>query len=175
MSQPTIVPGTSKSMAGKKTNGDGKRGREVMMAELLSDVSEYLYDDAPKNLEAKVPHVGMRLGLPKRMSVLTNWLTRLNLTGYDVADEGEIVHQTGGRKIVTAGRGHLNATQYAWKCSSACDENREEGCEWFLRIRRSKEAGGWVVTECHMLHKRCSSTTQSRAGFLEESLKMSVQ
>jgi len=96
MSQPTIVPGTSKSMAGKKTNGDGKRGREVMMAELLSDVSEYLYDDAPKNLEAKVPHVGMRLGLPKTMSVLTNWLTRLNLTGYDVADEGEIVHQTGG-------------------------------------------------------------------------------
>ncbi len=75
-----------------------------MMAELLSDVSEYLYDDAPKNLEAKVPHVGMRLGLPKRMSVLTNWLTRLNLTGYDVADEGEIVHQTGGRKIVTAGK-----------------------------------------------------------------------
>ena len=60
MSQPTIVPGTSKSMAGKKTNG--KRGCEVMMAELLSDVSEYLYDDAPKNLEAKVPHVGMRLG-----------------------------------------------------------------------------------------------------------------
>ena len=68
-------------MAGKKTNGDGKRGCEVIMAELLSDVSEYLYDDAPKNLEAKqsasCSHVGMRLGLPKTMSVLTNWLTRL--------------------------------------------------------------------------------------------------
>ena len=76
------------------------RGREVMMAELLSDVSEYLYDDAPKNLEAKVLHVVMRLGLPKTISVLTNWLTRLNLTGYDVADEGEIVHQTGGQQIV---------------------------------------------------------------------------
>ena len=41
-------------MAGKRTKGDGKRKREVIMAELLSDVSEYLYDDAPKNLEAKV-------------------------------------------------------------------------------------------------------------------------
>ena len=53
MSQPIIVSGTSKSMAGEKTNGDGYRGREVIMAELLSDVSEYIYDDAPKNLEAK--------------------------------------------------------------------------------------------------------------------------
>ena len=72
MSQPTIVSGTSKSMAGKKTNGDGKRGRKVIMSDLLSDVTEYLYDDAPQNLEAKVPRVGMRLGLPKTMSVLTN-------------------------------------------------------------------------------------------------------
>ena len=61
MSQPIIVSGTSKSMAGKKTNGDGKRGREVIMADLLSDFSEYLYDDAPKNLLVKVPNVGMRL------------------------------------------------------------------------------------------------------------------
>ena len=67
----------------------------------------------------------MRLGLPKTMSVLTNWLTRLNLTGYDVADEGEIVHQTGGRKIVTAGRGHLNATQYARKGASGSLEYEE--------------------------------------------------
>ena len=37
MSQPTIVSGTSKSMAGEKTNGDGKRGREVIMAGFLKE------------------------------------------------------------------------------------------------------------------------------------------